>query len=212
MTRPTYSLEDLSIAVAFTTTMTELLEHLGLEPTSRKRSSMWARISHYGLDTSHWRRSRKRQLYRSEDLARAVASSTSVAGVLRQLGIRPAGGSHHYISSRIRDEGLDTTHFTGPGHNRGKAGPRRSAAEILVVLPPGSRRAGHPLLKRAMLESGVPHQCALCGLGPEWHGRPLTLAIDHVNGEWLDNRLDNLRFLCPNCHAQTATWCRRKGS
>ena len=104
------------------------------------------------------------------------------------------------------------SHFTGQAHQRGKSGPRpRTPDEVLVVLPPGSRRRPTPMLRRAMLAAGLLHQCALCGQGPTWQGQPLTLVIDHVNGDWLDNRLANVRFLCPNCHAQTATWCRKKG-
>lgn len=63
-----------------------------------------------------------------------------------------------------------------------------------------------------MIESEVPYLCALCGLDPIWNGQPLNLAVDHIDGEFLNCVLDNLRFLCPNCHAQTSTWCRRKGS
>ena len=48
-----------------------------------------------------------------------------------------------------------------------------------------------------------------CGLS-EWRGEPLPLAVDHINGVHTDNRLENLRILCPNCHALTATWCARK--
>ena len=64
------------------------------------------------------------------------------------------------------------------------------------------------MLRRALCEIGVPEQCALCGTGPEWIGKPMTLEIDHVNGDWSDNQRENLRLLCPNCHAITDTWCR----
>jgi predicted RNA-binding Zn-ribbon protein involved in translation (DUF1610 family) len=77
--------------------------------------------------------------------------------------------------------------------------------------PAGVRRVKTSLLRRVLREAGVAYMCGACRLEPLWQGQHLTLVIDHVNGDWLDNRLPNLRFLCPNCHAQTATWCRKKG-
>jgi hypothetical protein len=58
------------------------------------------------------------------------------------------------------------------------------------------------------MEVGRPEQCADCEVGPEWLGKPMTLEIDHINGDWSDDREENLRLLCPNCHAITSTWCR----
>ncbi|WP_399885559.1 HNH endonuclease [Streptomyces sp. BBFR51] len=57
----------------------------------------------------------------------------------------------------------------------------------------------------------MPYSCETCDNTGEWLGRPITLQIDHVNGNWRDNRRENLRYLWPNCHALTETWCRRKG-
>ena len=55
----------------------------------------------------------------------------------------------------------------------------------------------------------MPYLCGICGLGPEWNGMVLVLQIDHINGDSTDSRLENLRFLCPNCHSQTETFAGR---
>lgn len=213
MPHRTYTCAELVVTAAFSIHMTDFLQKLGGEITPGRRAAMWARLGKLNVDTSHWDRSpyAHRGTYSREQLAAAVAASLSVADVMRRLGIKPAGGSHHHISGRIRREGLDTSHFLGRAINSGRVAPRKSAERVLVRLPEGSRRTKRRLLVRAMLECGVPYVCQGCGCCGTWLGRPLTLAVDHIDGVWLDNRLANLRFLCPNCHAQTSTWCRRKG-
>jgi hypothetical protein len=213
MPQRSYSREDLAVTAAFSVHMTDFLHKLGVEITPGRRAAMWARLGQLKIDTSHWDRSpyANRGTYSREGLAAAVAASQSVAGVMRRLGIRPAGGSHFHISNRIKREGLDTSHFLGQAINRGRPGPRKPASLVLVRLPEGSLRPKRHLLVRAMLESGVPYRCQGCGCDGTWLGEAITLAVDHINGDWLYNRLANLRFLCPNCHAQTSTWCRRKG-
>ena len=77
------------------------------------------------------------------------------------------------------------------------------------MLPYGHRREKPHRLRRALLELGRAYACALCHNAGTWSGRPLVLVIDHINGDFHDNRSDNLRFLCPNCHAQTPNYAGR---
>lgn len=150
-----------------------------------------------------------------DQLRAAVPQSRSVYEVFRRLGLRVGGGQHGTIKRRIRELGLDTSHFTGRAWNRGGSGyrirPRWTLEQILVPLSPYG--GGSAALKRRLLKERVlVNRCAICGSPPEWHGAPLILRLDHVNGDRRDHRLENLRLLCPNCDSQTPTYCgRNKG-
>jgi hypothetical protein len=140
-------------------------------------------------------------------LSDAVNKSTSDADVLRLLGLNQAGGTHSHLSRTIKAMGLDTSHFLR--HQNGSAARRRTASDILVVLPRGSRRMKPPYLRRALKEIGRPYRCEGYGNEGTWQGRTLRLIVDHIDGDFHNNLAHNLRFLCPNCHWQTSNFVGR---
>lgn len=148
--------------------------------------------------------------YTEELLREAVSKSVSYAGVLRYLGMVEAGGNHTHISRTIKRFGIDTSHFTGQSWRRGLPSERkRPAIDRLILGPPGMPRVNGEKLRKAMLEIGMRYSCASCGNRGAWLSQPMTLHVDHINGLYYDNRPENLRFLCPNCHAVTPTHAGR---
>ncbi|GAA2521492.1 HNH endonuclease signature motif containing protein [Winogradskya humida] len=148
--------------------------------------------------------------YTLEILIEAVTASTSIAGVMRHLGLPQNGGSHAHLRKRIDQLGIDTSHFLGQAHARGQQpGNRRRPEEVMVMRSMTAKREVPRILRRALIESGRLYQCTECGIEPTWNGRPLTLQVDHIDGCPWDCRPENLRFLCPNCHSQTDTFAGR---
>lgn len=142
--------------------------------------------------------------YTRESLVEVVGECTTLRQVLYRFNLRATGGNYVAMWQRIRRFKIDTSHFLGAAVNRGKTSPRkRRPSEIMVLRANGSRKEDAIRLRRALVESGVPERCNICLIGPEWNGIPLRLQVDHQNGNPLDNRQENIRFLCPNCHSQT---------
>jgi hypothetical protein len=150
-----------------------------------------------------------------EVLEAAVRECVSIAEVLRKLGLRPAGGTHSHISRRIKALGIDTSHFLGQRANSGsrhKGHTRTPWREVLVLRKCGRRQHSH-VLRRALIESGREYRCEVpgCPVAGEWLGKPVMLHVNHKNGNWLDDRPENVEFVCPNCHSQTPNYCGSKG-
>ena len=141
----------------------------------------------------------------NEEFAAAVAKSTNYSELLRSIGLENIGGNHLTAQKRIVELGLDISHFhyfkRPKGYGALKAKP---LADILVE---NSNYGRNHLKKRILAEGLIENQCVLCGMSPEWNGKPLVLRLDHENGVRNDNRIENLRIVCPNCDSQLPTFC-----
>lgn len=140
------------------------------------------------------------------ELSKIVSECFSVAQVCKRLGLKPAGGNYKTVVRRINDAGISSTHFTGSGWNVGvkkmQTNYGKDISSLLVIDSPYQTYK----LKRRLIKEGIKSNlCERCGVASRL-GQSLSLELDHINGINTDNRLCNLRILCPNCHSQTETW------
>ena len=142
--------------------------------------------------------------YTEEQLRSAIESSGSIRQVLSKLGLKEAGGNYETIKRRISKLNINTSHFHGQAHLKGKTHDY-TKKPIEFYLTENSHHQSYKLKYRLISEGIKEHKCECCGI-TEWMGRQTPIELDHINGNHYDNRLPNLRLLCPNCHAQTETY------
>lgn len=145
----------------------------------------------------------------SDEFAKLVKESKTVREILIKLNFSGASGSMaKIIKDRIIRENLDISHFKRGGTKGGMS--RYSLEEILIK---DSTYTNIGCLKGKLIRTGLlRYECGECGNKGEWNGKPLTLQLEHKNGKHNDHRIENLTFLCPNCHSQTKTFAGRNAN
>ena len=134
--------------------------------------------------------------WQKDTLEKIVLNSISYAECLRKMGLRSAGGNFSNLQRNIDKYNIDTSHMLGQAHNKGK--------EIKTF----DNLTKPPAIKKRLI-SELGHQCRKCEM-TLWNDQPITLELEHIDGNNRNNSRENLTLLCPNCHSQTPTWRNRK--
>lgn len=144
----------------------------------------------------------------NNEFAEIIKQSHSIRQVLKKLNVSPRGGNYIVFKKRVEKLNIDTSHFKGQGWRSGKHVPKRNIHEYLSnKVPIGSYRLRNRLIKEKMIEN----KCQQCNL-TSWLGKSISLELHHIDGNVLNNNLNNLELLCPNCHSLTSNHRRSKRS
>ena len=130
--------------------------------------------------------------YTDEDVIKNALKVKSLAGLLKNLGLRAAGGNYVNMKKTLQRLDIDCSHWTGQAWNKNQQLKDWSKYSSIQHLKP------HLIKERG-------HKCENCGL-EEWLENPIPLEIDHIDGDRTNNKKENLKLLCCNCHALTPTW------
>lgn len=148
----------------------------------------------------------KKRSWTIEELRNAVATSKSRRQVLFKLNLREAGGNYDQLRKYIEEHQLDTSHFTGMAWNKGMTGIGKPQKRLEEILVKNSYFQSYKLKLRLIAENMKPKYCEHCGWAEKTSDGYTPLELDHINGDRHDNRIENLRILCPNCHSLTPTY------
>ena len=148
-----------------------------------------------------------------EQLKEAVKNAYSAAETARTLNLVQTGNTCTRLKNKIIEHEIDISHWTGALWSKGKTvlddsrlRKYKSNEEIFAQDSNASATYVRSLiLKKNLLE----YKCQACLMEPIWNGKQLNFQLDHINGDRKDHRLDNLRWICPNCHSQTETFCSK---
>lgn len=139
-------------------------------------------------------------MYSKEELQKIVDDSLCLNDVLRTIGYSTVSGNNHLtIKKRLESDAISTDHF------RVVPGKKRSDSEVFCE----NSEVSQCVLRRRYSKISDNSKCAICGQSIIWNDKPLTMTLDHINGNKHDNKLENLRWICPNCGSQLDTFGAR---
>lgn len=145
----------------------------------------------------------------TEEMSNIVKQSQNLAQVLKHYGYGTTGGTHAILQKRLHQDNIDFSHMKmGIKSNVGrKFNYKMSHSEALITLfTKNSICSPCTIRKYIKMYNFINYECSICKNNGTWNNNTLSLQLDHINGIKHDHTLQNLRWLCPNCHSQTDTY------
>ena len=161
-------------------------------------------VKRHGL--RHPGRNIEKRSWTDSQLIDAVASSIYLSDVIKKLGLKVSPGNYTILHKHIKRLGISTKHFAPPGTRSDRIPPHEMTDD--EVFCRGSTASRANAKRRLINKRLVEYKCSICSI-KKWRGEYISLSLDHINGVNNDNRIQNLRLLCPNCHSQTDTFCSK---
>lgn len=149
-----------------------------------------------------------KKTWTEEQLIAAVKYNSNISEVIRALGLKTLGNNYKTINNYIHKLNLNTSHFNYDRSSQLSQARKNIKQKPLedVFISNGLYSNTKPIKCRIIKEKLIDYKCKICNID-SWNGQKLSLHLDHINGINTDNTLENLRFLCPNCHSLTSTYC-----
>lgn len=201
------SQEELEKLINISSNTSHMLEHLGIRCADMSRKLIINQVKKYGLKVPYTTRT----LYSIDELKNAVPTADCFSDICRILSVTVCTYNITRLQELCIKHAISTEHFKT--HNtkcykeRNKVKYNNDLTTVLEENSTFNRSSLRGFLVRSGLYTG---KCSLCGIGDYWNNKTLTLEVDHINGNHTDNRIQNLRWVCPNCHSQTPTF--KKGT
>ena len=146
----------------------------------------------------------------NDKLVKIVAESRTFAEIFRKMNKADSGTSYKILKRRLKQLNIDFSHIPqGIGANRGRCFWKQPPIQKSKLFIENSKHSRLTVRRYIIKYKLIEYKCEQCNLGPDWNHKSLTLVLDHINGKRNDHRLENLRFLCPNCNSQTNTFGSR---
>jgi len=143
-----------------------------------------------------------------DNFQKIIENYKSLADILRHFGLHVGAGNYKTLKKRIKEDQIDISHIhLGINHNKGRQFGLNIKALEDILANKGEYKGGGSSLKLRLIRAGLKQDiCESCGILAIWNNKPITLQLDHIDGNPQNNNLINLQILCPNCHSQTHTW------
>ena len=162
------------------------------------------------METNKIKHKSKIWLISDDEFISIVNKHCCITDILNELGFSKTSGSMaNHVKERIKELNINTNHITGKKLTH-KSNAKYDLKDILIE---NSTYTNIDRLKKRLVKEGLlEYKCECCGNDGFWNSKPLVLQLEHKNGKHFDHRLENICFLCPNCHSQTDTYAGKNAN